>query len=159
MIFAANSMDRERASAARTLQQLQKRFGREVLPIQLPIGEEARFSGVVDLVRGKAYTFPADESGAMQEVPVPAELKDEAAAARNAIIEMVAEQDEALLEKFFAEGTLADDELVAGLTQSGGGAQALPARLLLGRAQPGGAAPHGRARRAGPQPVGVADRR
>ncbi|OYW04610.1 MAG: elongation factor G [Acidobacteria bacterium 37-71-11] len=118
VIFAANCMDRERASASRTLQQLQKRFGREVLPIQLPIGEEAHFSGVVDLLRGKAYTFPADESGAMQEVAVPAELKDEAVAARNAIIEMVAEQDEALLEKFFAEGTLADDELVAGLTKA-----------------------------------------
>ncbi len=54
----------------------------------------------------------------MQEVPVPAGMQDEAAAARNALIEMVAEQDEALLEKFFAEGTLADDLLVAGLTRA-----------------------------------------
>ncbi len=118
VIFVANSMDRERASAARTLQQLQKKFGREVLPIQLPIGEETKFSGIVDLVRGKAYTFAADESGTVHESAVPAELQEEAAQARTALIEMVAEQDEALLEKFFAEGTLADDELIAGLTKA-----------------------------------------
>ncbi len=58
VIFAANSMDRERASATRTLAQLQKRFGREVLPIQLPIGEEAAFSGVVDLVREQGIHVP-----------------------------------------------------------------------------------------------------
>jgi elongation factor G len=118
VIFVANSMDRERASASRTLQQLQKKFGREVLPVQLPIGEEAKFSGVVDLVRGKAYTFATDESGSMEESAVPAELKEEADQARSALIEMVAEQDEALLEKFFAEGTLADEELFAGLTKA-----------------------------------------
>ncbi len=115
VIFLLNAMDRERASLSRTLQQLQKKFGREVLPVQLPIGEEAKFSGLVDLVRGKAFKFAADESGAMQEVEVPAEMKEEAAAARNALIEMVAEQDEALLEKFFADGALSDADLVAGL--------------------------------------------
>jgi len=118
VIFLVNSMDRERASTSRTLQQLQKKFGREVLPIQLAIGEESKFSGVVDLVRGRAFTFPPDESGSAHEGPVPADLKDEADAARNALIEMVAEQDEALLEKFFAEGTLSDEELAAGLARA-----------------------------------------
>ncbi len=118
LLFAVNMMDRERASASRTLQQLQKKFGREVVPLQLPIGEESKFAGVVDLVRSKAYRFPTDESGTPEPTGIPAELKDEAEAARNAVIEMVAEQDEALLEKFFAEGTLSDDELVAGLTHA-----------------------------------------
>ena len=72
VLFAVNSMDRERASATRTLQQLQKKFGREVLPLQLPIGEEAGFAGVVDLVRSKAYRFPADESGTPAEIEIPA---------------------------------------------------------------------------------------
>jgi elongation factor G len=114
--FAVNMMDRERASAQRTVQQLQKRFGREVVPIQVPIGEEAKFAGVVDLVQMKAFRFPADESGKAEELDVPAELQEEANAARSALIEMVAEQDEALLEKFFADGTLETGELMGGLT-------------------------------------------
>ncbi|MGD1146440.1 MAG: elongation factor G [Thermoanaerobaculaceae bacterium] len=126
VLFLVNSMDRERASTSRTLQQLQKKFGREVLPIQLAIGEESKFSGVVDLVRNKAFTFPADESGTVQETAVPAELKDEADAARNTLIEMVAEQDEALLERFFADGMLSDGELAAGLTKAVAGRKIFP---------------------------------
>ena len=60
VILAVNLMDRERASAARTLQQLQKKLGREVIPIQVPIGEEQKFCGVIDLVHLKAFQFPAD---------------------------------------------------------------------------------------------------
>lgn len=118
ILFVVNLMDRERASATRTLQQLQKKFGREVIPIQLPIGEEQKFAGVVDLVRLKAYQFAGDESGQPQEIPVPADLADEVEAARGQLIEMVAEQDEALLEKFFAEGTLSEAELVEGLAKA-----------------------------------------
>jgi elongation factor G len=118
VLFGVNMMDRERASAQRTVQQLQKKFGREVLPVQLPLGEEAAFTGVVDLVRSKAYRFAADESGAVEPIEIPADLKADAAAARAALIEMVAEQDEALLEKFFAEGTLSDEELISGLTKA-----------------------------------------
>ena len=126
VLVALNSMDRERASATRTLQQLHKRFGREVLPLQLPIGEEAGFAGVVDLVRLKAYRFPADESGTPVETEIPADLKGDAEAARNALIEMVAEQDEALLEKFFAEGALSDEDLVVGLTKAVAGRKVFP---------------------------------
>jgi len=126
VLVALNSMDRERASATRTLQQLHKRFGREVLPLQLPIGEEAGFAGVVDLVRLKAYRFPTDESGTPVETEIPAELKGDAEAARNALIEMVAEQDEALLEKFFAEGALSDEDLVVGLTKAVAGRKVFP---------------------------------
>ena len=118
VLFAVNLMDRERASAGRTVQQLQKKFGREVVPLQLAIGEESKFEGVVDLVRMKALRFPADESGAAEEIAVPGALAQDAQAARNTLIEMVAEQDEALLEKFFAEGTLSDDEVVAGLNKA-----------------------------------------
>jgi elongation factor G len=126
VLVALNSMDRERASATRTLQQLQKRFGREVLPLQLPIGEEAGFAGVVDLVRFKAYRFPTDESGTPAETEIPADFKGDAGAARNALIEMVAEQDEALLEKFFADGALSDDDLVAGLKKAVAGRKIFP---------------------------------
>jgi elongation factor G len=118
VLLAVNLMDRERASAARTLQQLQRKFGREVVPMQIPIGEEAKFTGVVDLVRMKAFTFASDESGAVQEAAIPAELQAEAEAARTSLIEMVAEQDEALLEKFFAAGSLTDEEVISGLKRA-----------------------------------------
>jgi elongation factor G len=118
VLFVVNAMDRERASATRTLDQLQKKFGRTLIPVQMPIGEEAKFAGVVDLVRMKAHRFPADESGTQEITDVPADLKDDAEAARAQLIEMVAEQDEALLEKFFGEGTLSEEELAAGLAKA-----------------------------------------
>lgn len=118
VLFVVNLMDRERASAERTLAQLQKRFGREVVPVQVPIGEEAGFSGVVDLLTMKAMTSPADESGTVNAGDIPAAVKDAAESARSALLEMVAEQDEALLEKFFAEGTLSSEELASGLKKA-----------------------------------------
>jgi elongation factor G len=126
VLVAVNSMDRERASASRTLQQLQKKFGREVVPLQLPIGEENAFAGVVDLVRSKAYRFAADESGTPTDIEIPPELKGEAEAARTALIEMVAEQDEALLEKFFADGALSDEDLMVGLKKAVAGRRIFP---------------------------------
>jgi len=118
VMFVVNLMDRERASAERTVAQLQKRFGREVVPVQLPIGEEAGFSGVVDLLTLQARTYPADESGNEQVGEVPAALASAAEEARSKLLEMVAEQDEALLEKFFAEGTLSAEELASGLKKA-----------------------------------------
>lgn len=115
VLLAVNLMDRERASGARTVQQLEKKFGRSVIPVQLPIGQEQGFEGVVDLVTETAYRFANDESGNNNEIPIPAELAADVKAARGALIEMVAEQDEALLERFFAEGTLTGDELRRGL--------------------------------------------
>ena len=85
------------------------------IPIQLPIGEEKSFRGVVDLVTRKAFVFQTDESGKFTEAPCPADMTAAVDAAREALIEMVAEDDEKLMEKFFEAGTLTDDELVAGL--------------------------------------------
>jgi len=116
ILFCINMMDRERASSSRTLGQLQKKFGREVVPVQLPIGEETGFSGVIDLLHMTAYRFAGDESGNAEQIAIPAELKDEAEGAHNSLVEMVAEQDVALLEKFFGEGTLSTEEVTNGLT-------------------------------------------
>ena len=70
-------------------------LGRNCIPVQLPIGEERAFSGVVDLVAMKAYTFAPDESGKMTEGPCPTRCQAAATAARDALIEMVAEADDA----------------------------------------------------------------
>jgi elongation factor G len=114
-IVAVNRLDRDRASLERTLDSLRQTLGRTVIPIQLPIGEERNFTGVVDLVAMKAYTFANDGSGKMTEGAVPGNLADAANTAREALIEMVAEADESLMEKFFEAGTLSQEELVRGL--------------------------------------------
>src|SRR6185436_2089402 len=110
-----NRVDRERASLERSLDSMRGVFGRTVVPIQLPIGEEKSFKGVVDLVAMKAWTYPGDGSGKPAEAEIPADLADQAKAAREALIEMVAEADDTLMEKFFEAGTLTQEELVGGL--------------------------------------------
>ncbi len=110
-----NKMDRERADLDRSLESLHKNFGRTVIPIQLPIGVEKDFSGVIDLVTEKAYSYERDGSGKAREIPVPDELRAAVAEARTRLIEAVAETDEALLEHFFEEGSLSLEELQEGL--------------------------------------------
>jgi elongation factor G len=114
-IVVLNRLDRERASLQRSLGSLREVCNRTVIPIQLPIGEEKNFRGVVDLVTRKAFLFKTDESGSFTEGPVPAEMTGDVDAAREALVEMVAEADEKLMEKFFEAGTLSDDEIVTGL--------------------------------------------
>ncbi len=114
-VVALSRMDRERSSLDRTIEALRALFGRTVIPIQLPIGEEKDFRGVVDLVSQKAWTFAADGSGKPTEGPVPGDLADKASAARDALVEMVAEADDSLMEKFFETGSLTQEQLVTGL--------------------------------------------
>jgi elongation factor G len=114
-LVVVSRLDRERASLDRTLTSLREFCSRTVVPIQIPLGEERGFTGIVDLVSMKAWTFATDGSGKATEGPVPAELAEQARASRDALIEMVAEADDALMEKFFESGTLSQEELVSGL--------------------------------------------
>jgi elongation factor G len=129
VIFHLNKMDRERASLERSLESLQKTFGRQVIPVQLPIGEEKDFSGVVDLVAEKAYRFDRDGNGKGKESAIPEELSEAAEAARTRLVEAVAEADESLLERFFEEGTLTPDELRAGLRKAVAARKIFPVTL------------------------------
>ena len=113
-----NKMDRDNASFERAMTSLEDAFGRAIVPIQLPLGAEKEFTGVISLVTSKAYTFPRDGSGKFQEVEIPAKYKDEAETARGRLIEMVAEGSDELMEKFFAEGTLETADIIAGLKES-----------------------------------------
>jgi elongation factor G len=117
-LIVLNRLDRERASLDRALDSMRTTLGRACIPVQMPIGEEKDFKGVVDLVAMKAYTFTGDESGKMTESAVPDALAAAAKAARDALIEMVAEADDALMEKFFEAGSLTQEELTAGLTRA-----------------------------------------
>ena len=124
-LVALNRLDRERGSLERSLESLQAGFGRTVVPIQLPIGAEHDFRGVVDLVAMKAVTFDGDGRTATVG-EVPAELADEARAAREALIELVAEADDSLMEQFFEAGTLTQEELEAGLRTATAGRHVFP---------------------------------
>ena len=110
-----NKLDRERSSFERALESVNGIFGRSAVPIQLPIGSEKDFKGVVDLVRMKAYTYTLDGDGKGKESDIPADLADAANKAHEALVEMVAEGNDALMEEFFAEGTLPLNDLMEGL--------------------------------------------
>src|SRR5205823_4056101 len=95
-LVVLNRIDRERASLDRALQSLHDACNRTIVPIQLPIGQEKSFKGVVDLLSKKAYVFQTDEGGKFSEAPIPGEMAAAVDAAREALIEMVAEADEKL---------------------------------------------------------------
>ncbi|HEX4999967.1 MAG TPA: elongation factor G [Terriglobia bacterium] len=116
-LVVLNRMDRDTASFERALESVRQQLGRNIVPIQVPIGEERGFKGVVDLVSMKACTFTSDGSGKFTEGEIPADAADRAAEYREKLVEAVAEGDETLMEKFFDAGTLSDEDMVAGLRQ------------------------------------------
>src|SRR5215470_14451736 len=116
--FVLNWMDRELASFERALGSLQQVFGRGVVPVQLPIGAEKSFKGVIDLVSMKALIYTPDGDGKAKIEEIPSDLADEAKAAHEALVEMVAEGDDALMEEFFEKGTLPIEDLKKGLHEA-----------------------------------------
>ncbi|MBL8242210.1 MAG: elongation factor G [Bryobacterales bacterium] len=117
-VFVINKLDRERSSFERALESINNAFGRGAIPVQLPIGSEKEFKGVVDLIRMRAWIYSPGGDGKGKEQDIPAELNDQATAAHEALVEMVAEGNDALLEEFFAEGTLPVEHIVDGLRQA-----------------------------------------
>ncbi len=116
-LLVVNKMDRENASLARAMESIGRAFGRQAVPVQIPLGSEKGFSGVVDLVAMKACVYPKDESGKHRTTDVPSELAEAAKEARGALMEMVAEVDDTLMEKFFESGELSQEDLLAGLAR------------------------------------------
>jgi elongation factor G len=109
-----NRMDRENANFDKVLAQLQEFFGLNVVPVQVPIGAEASFRGVVDIVRMKALIFEGDGKK-MTEGDIPAELMGTVEAYREKLMEAVAESDDELLMKYLEGEPLSDEEVTAGL--------------------------------------------
>jgi len=114
-LIVASRMDRERADAGRVLESLTKAFGRNVVPLELPIGSEKSFTGVVDLVRMKAYLYELGGNGKGREGEIPADLKERAQQEHEKLVELVAEGDDALMEKFFEKGTIPEEDLIPAL--------------------------------------------
>ncbi|PYQ12104.1 MAG: elongation factor G [Acidobacteria bacterium] len=125
-IVVVNRMDRERASFLRTLDSLQAAFGRTVVPLAIPLGEEKRFVGVADLLTEKADVYSEDQSGKFQAVELPAEVREAASTWREKLVEMVAESNEDLMEAFFDKGTLGQEDLLRGLRQAVLGGRVFP---------------------------------
>jgi elongation factor G len=116
--FVLNWMDRDLASFERALGSLQQVFGRGVVPIQLPIGSDKSFRGVVDLIAMKALTYTPDGDGKAKTGEIPEDLAEEAKKAHEALVELVAEGDDNLMQEFFDEGTLPIEDLKKGLREA-----------------------------------------
>ena len=117
-IIVINKMDRDNAGFGRALESIQQFFGRQAVAVQMPIGEEKNFAGVIDLVGGRAYLFEKDESGKFVEQDIPANLKEEAVRRSKELVEMIAESDEALMEKYLEKGELSAEEIRNGLKKA-----------------------------------------
>lgn len=111
-LIVINKLDRERADFKRAVDDAAQCLETKPLLLQMPIGAEAEFKGVVDLITRKAYTYT---DGKAESIDIPADLKDDVEAEREALVENIAETDDDLLERYFAEETLTDDELRAAL--------------------------------------------
>jgi elongation factor G len=114
-LIVASRMDRDHADAERVLESLISAFGRSVIPLELPIGKEKNFNGVIDLVRMKAYTYALGGDGKGKETEIPADLKERAQEAHEKLVEIVAEGDDALMEEFFEKGTIPEEDLIPAL--------------------------------------------
>ncbi len=117
-VLVVNKLDRDNANFRRTLESIREFFGRQVVPVQIPVGEEKDFTGVVDLIRMKTLIFEKDDSGKYREEAIPAALEAEAKKKREELIEMIAENDERLMEKYLEKGELSSDEIKAGLKKA-----------------------------------------
>jgi len=112
-VIFMNMLDKEHADYNKMLAQLQDRFGREVFPIQIPVNEGPNLEGIIDLIKMKKLTF-TDGSQRYTEEPIPESLQDRAATLHQELVELVAESDDSLLEKFF-EDDMTEDDLRQGL--------------------------------------------
>jgi len=114
-IFVVNQVDHEKSDFETTLSQAQNIFGRKVVPIQFPLNQGPDFNTIIDALRMVMYVFP-DGGGKPQKEPIPETEIKRAQEMHNALVEIAAENDEELMEKFFDEGSLTEEELAKGLT-------------------------------------------
>ncbi|MGB7923517.1 MAG: elongation factor G [Pyrinomonadaceae bacterium] len=115
-LMVITKLDKERADYGAALDSARGTFSRAIVPFTLPIGKEKDFKGVVDVVHMKAYEY--DEQGKPRERELPTEGRDVIDAAREKLIEVIAESDDALLEKYFENGTLDDDDLLPNINKA-----------------------------------------
>jgi elongation factor G len=111
--FYINKLDRENSDFDKTLEELKEKFGMSVVPIQYPIGMENNFKGIVNVISGKAKIMK--NKNIVEETTIPKDILDKITKCRDMVMEAVAETDEELLDKYFSEGTLSDEDIYKGL--------------------------------------------
>lgn len=124
-----NKLERENAGFEDVLNQLQTRYGTKIVPIEIPIGREHNFSGVVDILNRKAYTY---KDGKAAETSIPAELEAAVDQYRQQLIEAVCETDDGLMTKYLEDETITDDELSVALQSASKRGEIVP--VLVGSA-------------------------
>src|SRR5882672_4163048 len=115
-IMAITKLDKEHADFGAAVESAQKTFARSIIPFTLPIGREKDFRGVVDVVHMKAYELGAD--GQAKEIEIPSEGRELVEKTRERLIELVAESDDALLEKYFENGTLEESDIIPNINKA-----------------------------------------
>ncbi len=111
-----SKLDKERADFDHAVETAVDSFARSVVPFTLPIGSEENFKGVIDVVHEKAFEF--DEKGKAKEIDIPEDMKDQVSSTREKLVEIVAESDDDLLEKYFDEGKLSDEDVIPNLSKA-----------------------------------------
>ena len=119
-----NKLDRENTSFDQALESLRQQFGLKVVPLQIPIGEQSGFRGIVDLVKRKGYTFEGGNK--VQEIAVPADLQDKIETYREQLIESAVESDDTLMEKFLEGEELSEEEIISVVKQGTSSGQLVP---------------------------------
>ena len=117
-VVVMNQMDHPRADLERTLEAMRTRYGRHLIPVQLPIRDDKGFQGVVDLVTMEAFFYTPNGDGRGKIGDIPANMADEAKAAHETLVELVAEGKDELMEEFFAEGTIPEQHLITALHEA-----------------------------------------
>jgi elongation factor G len=117
-VVVMNQMDHPRADLEKTLEAIRSRYGRHLIPVQLPIVDDQGFQGVVDLVTMEAFFYTASGDGRGKIGDIPTNMADEAKAAHETLVELVAEGKDELMEEFFAEGTIPEQHLITALHEA-----------------------------------------
>jgi elongation factor G len=121
-VVVINQVDHPKADSRvgrqRMIELLQEKWGRQIVPVQLPIVDQHGFHGVVDLVTMKAYLYKPDGDGRGEVGPIPEAVKADAKAAHEALVELVAEGKDELMEEFFREGTIPEQHLIVALHEA-----------------------------------------
>ncbi len=115
-IMVITKLDKEHSDFGKALESAQNTFSRAIIPFTLPIGKEKDFRGVVDVVHMKAYELGAD--GQAKEIDLPSEGRDIVDKTRERLVELVAESDDALMEKYFEQGTLEESDILPNISRA-----------------------------------------
>ncbi|MBV8695736.1 MAG: elongation factor G, partial [Ktedonobacteraceae bacterium] len=123
-IVVVNKLDRENTSFDQALDSLRRQFGTKIVPLQIPIGEQANFKGVVDLVSQKGYTFEGGNK--VQEIAIPPELQEHISSFREQLIEGAVESDDEIMEKFLEGEELSEAEILSVIKKGTKSGQIVP---------------------------------